>query len=407
MKVLAIIPARGGSKGIPRKNIRLLAGKPLIAYSIEQSRQARQVNRTIVSTDDDEIAEVARQYGAEVVMRPPELATDTASSESVLLHVLSFLEQKDGYVPSLIVFLQPTSPLRQPDDIDKAINRLIKDRSDSLLSLTESREFIWEKTEKGFSSLTFDYNDRKRHQELRPIYYENGSIYVFKPEVIEKYGNRLGGKISVYLMKPWQRADIDDYDSLEWCEWLFRKHIARNDRKSLPREIQLIVYDFDGVMTDNKVLIDKSGNEKVRVNRADGLAISRIKEMGIPQIILSTERNEVVQKRAAKLGIPCLSGQKNKKEALKKYLEKNSIDKEKVIFVGNDINDLEVMNYVSFSIAPNDAHREIRATAKAITKSSGGNGVIRELLDMLLKNRAPLAEKPQDSISLKSPIELR
>ncbi|MFC1986967.1 cytidylyltransferase domain-containing protein [Chloroflexota bacterium] len=385
MKICAIIPARGGSKGIPRKNIRLLAGKPLIAYSIERALQAQQVNRTIVSTEDAEIAKVAQQYGAEVVIRPPELATDTASSESVLLHVLSFLEQQEGYVPSLIVLLQPTSPLRQPDDIDNAINKLIKDKADSLLSLTESREFMWEKTEQGYTSLTFDYKDRKRRQELEPLYYENGAIYVFKPEIIKKYQNRLGGKISVYLMQPWQRVDIDDFDSFEWCEWLYWKHMV-GDYKSFPDEIQLIVYDFDGVMTDNKVLVDKLGNEKVRVNRADGLAISRIKEMGIQQIILSTEKNEIVKKRAAKLSLPCLSGKDNKKEALKEYLEKNNISKDKVIFVGNDINDIEVMDYVGFSVAPNDAHQEIRAIARTITRSSGGNGVIRELLDMLLRN---------------------
>lgn len=383
MEILAIIPARGGSKGVPRKNIRLIGGKPLIAHSIEQALQARQVNRTIVSTDDAEIADVARKYGAEVVIRPPELATDTASAEPALLHVMSFLEQTEGYTPSLIVFLQPTAPLRQPDDIDNAINQLSKDNADSLLSLTETREFMWEKTEKGFTSLTFDYKDRKRRQELEPIYYENGSIYVFKPEIIKKYQCRLGGKISVYLMEPWQRVDIDDYDSLEWCEQLYWKYMVGDRRKSLPSEIQLIVYDFDGVMTDNKVLVDEFGNENVRVNRADGLAISKIRSMGIKQIILSTEKNPVVQKRAAKLGLPCLSGIDNKKEALKEYLEKNEISKDKVIFIGNDINDIEVMNYVGYSVVPSDAHKEIRAIAKAITKSRGGNGVIRELLDMI------------------------
>jgi YrbI family 3-deoxy-D-manno-octulosonate 8-phosphate phosphatase len=136
-------------------------------------------------------------------------------------------------------------------------------------------------------------------------------------------------------------------------------------------------------MTDNKATVDEFGNESVKVNRADGLAISRINSMGIQQMILSTEKNRVVQKRAAKLGLPCLSGMDNKKEALKEYLEKNNIDKDKVIFVGNDINDLAVMNYVGYTVAPSDAHKEIKEIAKAITKSRGGNGVIRELLDMI------------------------
>ena len=226
MKIVAIIPARGGSKGVPRKNIQLLAGKPLIAHTIEQALQARQINRTIVSTDDAEIAAISEQYGAEVVMRPPELASDTASSESTLLHTLEYLQQTEEYQPDLVVFLQCTSPLRQPDDIDNAINVIIKDNADSLISLTASEEFIWTKVGKEFTSLSFDYKNRKRRQELDTIYYENGSLYVFKPETLRKYKNRLGGKISAYLMKSWQRVDIEDYEGFEWCEWLYQKHLA-------------------------------------------------------------------------------------------------------------------------------------------------------------------------------------
>ena len=383
--ILAIIPARGGSKGIPRKNLRLLAGKPLIAHTIEHALRARQVSRTVVSTDDTEIAEVSRKCGAEVVMRPAELATDTAGSDLVLLHALSYLEEKEGFIPSLVVFLQATSPLRRLNDIDNAINQLVGDGADSLLSVTESSEFIWKQVEGGFTSITFDYRNRKRRQELEKIYYENGSIYLTKPEILRKCKNRLGGRISTYLMESWQRADIDDYDSLMWCEWLYRKYLASQRNKGILYEIQLIVYDFDGVMTDNKVTIDQDGSESVSVNRADGLAVSRIKDMGIKQIILSSEKNPVVRKRAEKLGLPCLHSKENKREALREYLETNDINKDRVIYVGNDINDSDVMNYVGFPIAPADAHEEIRKTAWAITKATGGNGVLRELLDMILE----------------------
>jgi N-acylneuraminate cytidylyltransferase len=384
--ILAIIPARGGSKGIPRKNIKLLCGKPLISYSIEQALRSQRVTRTMVSTDDLEIAEVARQYGAEVIIRPSELATDTVGTEPVLLHVLEQLQQSEGYKPDLVVLLQPTSPLRMEDDIDNAINQFIKEGADSLLSLTEAKEFIWKKAGNGFTSLTFDYNNRKRSQELEPIYYENGSIYIFKPEILKQYCNRLGGRIAVYLMKPWQKADIDDLDDFEWCEWLHRKYLCGDNKNISPSDIQLIVYDFDGVMTDNRVSLDESGIESVRVNRSDGLAISRIREMGIPQLILSTEKNRVVEKRAAKLGIPYLSGISDKKETLREYLAKKDIDKNKVIYVGNDINDLAVMNYVGFPVAPNDASMEIKKIARTVTIAQGGRGVIRELLDILLSN---------------------
>jgi len=224
--IVAIIPARGGSKGIPQKNIRLLAGKPLIVHSIEQALDSKTITRVLVSTDDPEIAGVSTQYGAEVIWRPADISGDTASSEVALLHALAFLEQAEGYHPSLVVFLQATSPLRRPCDIDNAINKLIIDGADSLLSLTESIEFIWSKSGDEFISTTFNYKDRRRRQELNPVYYENGSIYVFKPEILVKNKNRLGGKVSAYIMESWQRADIDDYESLEWCEWLYRKYLS-------------------------------------------------------------------------------------------------------------------------------------------------------------------------------------
>src|SRR4030042_5620005 len=129
--IIAIIPARGGSKGIPQKNLKLLAGKPLVAHTIEHALQARHVSRTVVSTDDTKIAQVAQQYKAEVVMRPAELATDTTISELALLHVLSLLEQTEGYAPSLVILLQATSPLREPDDIDNAIDTLHAANADS------------------------------------------------------------------------------------------------------------------------------------------------------------------------------------------------------------------------------------------------------------------------------------
>ena len=138
--------------------------------------RAQQVNRTIVSTEDAEIAEVARQYGAEVAMRPPELARDTASPESALLHVLSFLEQKEGYVPSLVVFLQATSPLRQPDDIDNAINALNAEGADSLFSCCRSHNFYWRLEDNKPRSVNYDYQHRPTRQEFTPEYIEHDSI---------------------------------------------------------------------------------------------------------------------------------------------------------------------------------------------------------------------------------------
>lgn len=149
------------------------------------------------------------------------------------------------------------------------------------------------------------------------------------------------------------------------------------------RQIALIIYDFDGVMTDNRVLIFKDGREAVFVNRADGLAIKAIKKMGIPQIIISTETNLVVKARAKKLGIPLMQSVEDKKRLIRRYLKDNKIKKEEVIFVGNDINDKEAMEFVGWPVAPVDAHQDIRKIARVSLSARGGYGVIRELLDKL------------------------
>ena len=150
------------------------------------------------------------------------------------------------------------------------------------------------------------------------------------------------------------------------------------------RKIKLLVYDFDGVMTNNKVYINQNGIESVQVNRADGLGVSEIKKIGIPQLIISTEINSVVSSRASKLDIPCLQGINNKKEALINYCSKKNIKLADVCFVGNDINDKEVMEIVGTSICPSDAHKNVLDLSDIILNSKGGDGVVREIFDLII-----------------------
>ena len=152
------------------------------------------------------------------------------------------------------------------------------------------------------------------------------------------------------------------------------------------KKIKLIVYDFDGVMTNNKVYIDQNGSEMVQVNRADGLGVSEIIKLGIQQIIMSTEVNPVVTQRAIKLKIPCLQGLNNKKDALLDYSKKNDIDLKKVAYVGNDTNDMGAMEIAGFSFCPKDSHESIKEIADHILPRNGGDGVIRELLDLIKEN---------------------
>ena len=166
-KVIAIIPARGGSTGVIRKNVKPILGKPLVAYTIEQAQQSRQIERVIISTDDTEIAEIARQLGAEVILRPAEISGDEATSESALRHVLDFLEEKEDYKPDLVVFLQATSPLRRPNDIQNAIELLQQSEADSLFSACPLHSFIWRQQRDSVESLNYNFQQRLLRQDAR------------------------------------------------------------------------------------------------------------------------------------------------------------------------------------------------------------------------------------------------
>lgn len=208
LETLAIIPARGGSKGLPRKNVLQLAGEPLICHTINHALLSHSVTRTVVSTDDEEIAEVARQAGAELIDRPPSLASDTASSEDALLHVLEVLE-KSNYCPDLVVFLQCTSPIRSINDIDRAVQLLIEKNWDSLFSACLSHNFLWRMEEGQAFPVNYDFRNRQPRQLLPREYQENGSIYVCRTEVLTKYRNRLGGKVGIYEMPQASSFEID------------------------------------------------------------------------------------------------------------------------------------------------------------------------------------------------------
>lgn len=220
-KIISIIPARGGSKGIPKKNIYEISGTPLISHTIAQSLQSELINETFVSTDCKEIAEISKAAGAEILMRPQDLANDTASSESALIDALKQIEALYKYTPKYIVFLQCTSPIREKNDIDNAIQQLIQEKADSLLSVVDSHRFLWEMTPEGANSINYDYHSRKRRQDLNPQYCENGSIYIFKPEDLLKNNNRLSGKVALYIMKPETGFEIDNFLDIQVIESIF------------------------------------------------------------------------------------------------------------------------------------------------------------------------------------------
>lgn len=387
LKLIAIIPARGGSKGVPRKNARLLAGKPLVAHTIEQARQAICVTRVVVSTDDPEIGAISAEYGAEVVWRPAELSGDTATSESALRHALDQLQQVEGYEPDLVLFLQCTAPLRQPDDIDRAVQKLREEEADSLFSAVPFHRFLWrrEGDDGAPRSFNYDHQHRPRRQDRAPEYLENGSIYIFKPWVLERYDNRLGGKIAIYEMDEASAVDIDTPQDFEWCELLLVERQRQQRLAKLPPDVVLLALDFDGVLTDNRVWVNQDGVESVACHRGDGWGLRLLRQHGVEVVVLSTESNPVVSARCRKMDIPCQQGLgHNKGDAFRALLAERQLDPAQVIFVGNDLNDLECLRLAGCAVVVADAHPAVLAEADLVLTEKGGHGAVRELCDLLI-----------------------
>ncbi|NTW55340.1 MAG: acylneuraminate cytidylyltransferase family protein [Chlorobaculum sp.] len=230
MRTAAIIPARGGSKGLKNKNIHPVAGLPLLGWSVLQALDAEHVDQVFVTTDDAAIAEVAREYGAEVIDRPQEISGDKATSESAISHALAEIAVRHGAEPETVVFLQATSPLRKPGDIDRAIELFRREEADSLISVTRADDLtIWEQRAGEWNSVNFDYRNRGMRQDRPSQFIENGSIYLFTPEVLRSFGNRIGQKLSVYPMEFWQTWEIDTIEEVDLVEfYLTKKGIDRS-----------------------------------------------------------------------------------------------------------------------------------------------------------------------------------
>ncbi len=403
IEVLAIIPARGGSKGIPRKNIREFAGYPLIAYSIQAALNSKLVTRVIVSTDDEEIALVARQYGAEVpFLRPSEIAQDMTLDLPVFQHVLGELAKTEDYQPDVVVQLRPTSPVRPVTLVDDAVQLLLDHPEvDSVRGIVPSGQNpykMWKIDPKSglmqgllaVKGIEEPYNAPR--QVLPETFWQTGHIDAIRPNVIIQQNSMSGKNILPVMIDPLYTVDIDkpvDWQRAEWLVWYGGLEMVTpgNKRRKLPERVDLIVFDFDGVMTNNLVYVNQDGVESVAANRSDGMGIVRLRKSGIKAMVLSTETNPVVQARCKKLKLPVIQGVDNKDVVLREYLETNGFNPDNVIFVGNDINDVPCFSIVGCSMAVADAQPVALRQADIVLRNSGGDGAVREVCDLVMRSQ--------------------
>ncbi len=399
-EVLAIVPARGGSKTVTRKNIQRLAGHPLVAYSIAAGLQAQRVSRVIVSTDDDEIAEISRAYGAEVpFLRPASLAQDETVDLPVFKHALEWLAENEAYQPEIVVQLRPTSPLRPPDCVDRAIEILLDNKDvDSVRGVIPSGQNpykMWRIDAKGrmlpLMVDEFEEPYNMPRQQLPQTYWQTGHIDVIRASTILEKGSMSGDNILPHIMDPRYAVDIDTAKDHQHAQWILGHSdlpLIRPGRKArpLPQKVDLVVFDFDGVMTDNRVWVDANGRELVSANRGDGWGLARLKETGVQIVVLSTETDPVVAARCRKLGIEAIRGIKDKTKALRELMESRGIEPNQTIYLGNDVNDVGCFPLVACALVVEDAHPEAQSQADIILTKRGGQGAVRELCDILIKN---------------------
>ncbi len=400
MEILAIIPARGGSKSIPRKNIRPLAGHPLIAYSIAAGRQSRLVTRTIVSTDDEEIAAVARQYSAETpFLRPAEFAQDNTTDFPVFTHALGWLKEHEGYQPAIIVQLRPTSPIRPPELVDAAIQLLLDNPSaDSARGIVPSGQNpfkMWRVDDEGrmcpllsVPGIAEPFNAPR--QALPQTYWQTGHIDAIRARTILEKNSLSGATILPLHIDLRYTIDIDTLKDWARAEGL----VTQGDlpmvrpgpgKRPLPSKVALVVFDFDGVMTDDRVWVDQDGRESVAAHRGDGMGIALLRKASIPAVVLSTEPNPVVAARCKKLQLPVQQDTQDKAEALQKLLAERQVDPAQAVYLGNDINDLPCFPLVGCAVVVADAHPAAKAAADLALEHNGGHGAVRELVDMILR----------------------
>jgi len=402
-EILALIPARGGSKSIANKNIQPFHGHPLLAYSIAAAVQAEGVGRVIVSTDSEEIAAIAREYGAETpFMRPAEFAQDDTEDLPVFQHSLNWLAEEDGYHPEIVVQLRPTSPVRPIGLVDEAISTLIDHpNADSLRGVVpagQNPHKMWQMQEDGsmqpllkVKGLREPYNAPR--QKLPTTFWQTGHIDAIRSESILQKKSMSGESIWPLLIDSRFSVDIDnpsDWAKAEATALSAAQEIVWPGKtpRPFPAQVKMLVLDFDGVLTDDRVWTDAEGNEQVAAHRGDGMGIALLKKAGIELQVLSSEENPVVASRCRKLDIPVEQGLKDKGAALKEVIKAHKLNAEEIVYVGNDVNDLDCFAIAGFAVAVADAHAQVKQAADMQLSKNGGHGAVREVCDLILANQS-------------------
>ncbi|MEX1014129.1 MAG: acylneuraminate cytidylyltransferase [Candidatus Paceibacterota bacterium] len=379
---VAFIPVRGGSKSIPGKNIKMLAGKPLLCHTVDAALSASSINKVVVSTESEEIRKVVRRYYGDdnkllLFDRSIETTTDTATSESAMLDFAKRYQEEFDH----IVLIQATSPLLESYQLEEGLIKYFENKLGGLVSVVSQKRFMWDEK----NPLNYKPQDRPRRQDFQGFFVENGAFYITSKSRLLETGCRVSEPYGIYVMPEESYYEIDEPEDWDVVESLVKRSQLQHKLNKIPKPLRAVVFDFDGVFTDNKVIVFQNGEEAIICDRGDGMGIELLKKAGIPVWVLSKEKNPVLKARCNKLKIPCIHGVDNKWPLLQSQLKKKEIDPLNVIYVGNDVNDIECLMNVGCGIAPSDAHPKIKSIVDIILSNFGGDGAIREIAELILE----------------------
>lgn len=375
---LALMPLRGGSRGIPDKNLRDMAGRPLFAWALEQAVASECFNEICVSSDSERIRDRVRGlFGTAVTVleRSAASATDQAATEQVMLEVA------DQRAFDVMALVQATSPLTRAEDFRAARRRFEDDGLDSLVTGVPSSRFVW--SDAG-EPLNYAPQARPRRQDMAPSLVENGAFYFTRRNILLTSGCRLGGRIGVHPMAVETLVEID-----EPADWpLVEDHLVRRIGAERLAAIRLLVVDVDGTLTDGGMYYDGSGERLKRFDTRDARGLAMLAAAGIRVCVVTGERSPAVDARMSKLGIQhYFSGVDDKWDLLESRLAVWGVSAAQAAVIGDDEGDVELMHRLGFSFCPADAAPPARSVARYVCRAGGGHGAVREVCELLLDSR--------------------
>lgn len=376
------MPLRGASKSIPRKNLLPIAGRPLFAWSLGQALESGCFAEVFVSTDCAGIRRaVAAEFGSRVklIERSARTATDTATSESVLLE---FQEKMEFDVVCLV---QATSPLTQASDFLAARQRFEAGDFDSLLTAVELRRFLWSRDG---TPVNYDPRSRPRRQEFPGLLVENGAFYFTKSGILKTTGCRLGGRIGIHTMAADHFLELDEPSDFEMLESLLLRRKRQTAETRLRKGIRALIVDVDGTLTNGGMYYGPEGEVMKKFNTRDARGLERLRGGGVRVCVVSAEASAATAARMKKLGIvEYYPGVDDKRAWLERIALGWGIGLEEMAYIGDDLGDLECIVRTGFSACPADAVPEVLRAVDYVCVKAGGRGAVREVCDLIVESR--------------------